>query len=72
MRRKRKMTIRELCGYCGDTVADCIDAGECNYGIIGFEDDTCASCNGPCKCDYEYDRMREKENEQEQDTGDDD
>jgi hypothetical protein len=67
-RRRMKMAIRELCGYCGDTVEDCIDAGECNYGIV----DNCASCNGICRCDEEYDRMREKENEDEQDYGDDD
>ena len=35
------MAIRELCGYCGDTVEDCIDAGECNYGIV----ENCASCD---------------------------
>lgn len=66
------MTIREICGGCGDTMEDCMDAGECNYGIIGHEDEICASCNGRCVCDYEYDRMREKENEDDQDRGDDD
>lgn len=66
------MAIREVCGFCGDTVEDCIDAGECNAGVAGYEDDNCASCNGRCVCDYEYDRMREKENEEDQDYGDDD
>lgn len=64
--------IRELCGFCGDTVEDCASIQECNYGVVGYEDDTCASCNGKCVCDYEYDRMREKENEEDQDYGDDD
>ena len=49
------MAIRELCGYCGDTVEDCIDAGECNYGIV----DNCASCNGICRCDDNYYSYRE-------------
>jgi hypothetical protein len=52
----RPMTIRELCGYCGDTVEDCIDAGECNYSIA---DDNCASCNGICRCDDLYDDYKE-------------
>jgi hypothetical protein len=38
---------------------DCTDAGECNYGIIGYEDDTCASCNGRCHCDADYDGYKE-------------
>jgi hypothetical protein len=54
-RRRTKMEIRELCGYCGDTVEDCIDAGECNYGIV----ENCASCNGRCTCDEEYDGYNE-------------
>ncbi len=45
----------ELCEYCGDTVDDCIDAGECNYGFS----DNCASCNGACYCDYQYDNYKE-------------
>jgi hypothetical protein len=49
------MAIRELCGYCGDTVEDCIDAGECNYGIV----ENCASCNGRCTCDEDYDGYKE-------------
>jgi hypothetical protein len=68
MKRRKKMTIRAVCGYCGDTVEDCIDAGECNYEIV----DNCASCNGRCHCDADYDRMREMENEEGQDYGDDD
>jgi hypothetical protein len=73
---------KELCGYCADTIEDCKDAGECNYGIEGYEDDTCVFCNGACRCDYNYDKMREdaleyerldeKRNEDEQDYGDDD
>lgn len=59
-RRRRKM-IREVCGGCGDTMEDCTDAGECNYGIIGYEDDTCASCNGSCRCDDNYSAMKEQE-----------
>lgn len=79
--------IKEVCGFCGDSVEDCIDAGECNAGIVGYEDDTCAFCNGSCRCDYNYDmtreqqleydrleheRLDEKRNEEEQDYGDDD
>jgi hypothetical protein len=71
-KKRRKKMIRELCGFCGDTVEDCASIQECNYGVVGYEDDTCASCNGKCRCDYEYDRMREKENEEDQDYGDDD
>jgi hypothetical protein len=51
------MTIRELCGYCGDTVEDCIDAGECNYGI----EDNCAMCKGSCMCDALYEDYKERE-----------
>jgi hypothetical protein len=29
------MTEKETCEYCGDTVDDCIDAEECNYGQEG-------------------------------------
>jgi hypothetical protein len=47
----------ELCEYCGDTIDDCIDAGECNYGIV----DNCASCNGICKCDDLYSNYKEQE-----------
>ena len=57
------MAIHELCGYCGDRVADCT----CSK----IENNMCASCNGDCRCDYEYDRMREKENEEAQDYGSD-
>jgi hypothetical protein len=49
------MTEPELCEYCGDTVEDCIDAGECNYGFS----DNCASCNGACYCDASYDDYKE-------------
>jgi hypothetical protein len=38
---------------------DCTDAGECNYDIIDYEDDTCASCNGSCHCDADNDRYNE-------------
>jgi hypothetical protein len=58
-RKRRTKMIRELCGFCGDTVEDCIDAGECNAGVVGYEDDTCASCNGSCHCDADYDNYRE-------------
>ena len=51
------MTEPELCEYCGDTVDDCIDAGECNYGIV----DNCASCNGRCMCDELHDDYKELE-----------
>ncbi len=34
-RKKRAMTEKETCEYCGDTVDDCIDAEECNYGQEG-------------------------------------
>jgi hypothetical protein len=53
--------IRELCGFCGDTVEDCADAGECNAGVVGYEDDTCAFCNGACRCDDNYSAMKEQE-----------
>jgi hypothetical protein len=50
------MNEEELCEYCGDTVDDCIDAGECNYGIVS----NCASCNGICACDEQYDSYKEQ------------
>ena len=50
------ITEPELCEYCGDTVDDCIDAGECNYGIV----DNCASCNGICTCDEQYENYKEQ------------
>jgi hypothetical protein len=49
----------EVCSGCGDTLEDCMDAGECNYGIIGYEDDTCASCNGSCHCDADNDSYKD-------------
>jgi hypothetical protein len=48
-----------FCEGCGDTMEDCTDAGECNYDIIDYEDDTCASCNGSCHCDADNDRYNE-------------
>lgn len=33
------MTIQELCGYCGDTVDDCIEAEECNEAIANSRPD---------------------------------
>ena len=53
--KRRTKVIRELCGYCGDTVEDCTDAGECNYGMV----ENCASCNGRCHCDEDYDSYKE-------------
>lgn len=50
----------ELCGYCGDTVEDCKNAEECNYGIEGYEDDTCALCNGSCRCDAIYEDYKDQ------------
>jgi hypothetical protein len=49
------MSEVELCEMCGDTIEDCIDAGECNFGIIN----NCASCNGNCRCDALYDDYKE-------------
>jgi 2-hydroxy-3-keto-5-methylthiopentenyl-1-phosphate phosphatase len=48
----------ELCEYCGDTVDDCIDAGECNYGIA---DDNCSLCRFECNCDAKYETYKEQE-----------
>ena len=45
----------ELCEYCGDAVDDCAILDECNYGIV----QNCASCNGSCTCDYDYDNYKE-------------
>jgi hypothetical protein len=45
----------ELCEFCNDTVDDCIDAGECNFGII----DNCIMCNGVCLCDSLYEQYKE-------------
>jgi hypothetical protein len=53
------------CNGCGERVSTCT----CNEPKE--ENDMCASCNGRCVCDYEYDRMREKENEETQDYGND-
>ena len=47
----------ELCEMCGDTIDDCIDAGECNYGIA----DNCALCRGRCMCDALYEDYKERE-----------
>jgi hypothetical protein len=56
------MAIHELCGFCGDRVADCIDAGECNYGIAGeVIEDNCTFCRGTCKCDDLYSNYKEQE-----------
>lgn len=49
----------ELCEYCGETPEDCANAEECNYGIAGYEDDTCVFCNGSCHCDAAYDNYRD-------------
>lgn len=53
------------CNGCGERISTCT----CNE--VKEETDMCASCNGRCVCDYEYDRMREKENEEYQDDGGD-
>ncbi len=45
----------ELCEYCGDAVDDCAILDECNYGIV----QNCASCNGSCTCDEDYDNYKE-------------
>lgn len=47
----------EVCEFCGDTIEDCTDAGECNYGMA----DNCTFCNGLCRCDDNYSRMKEQE-----------
>ena len=47
----------EVCEYCGDTVEDCIDAGECNYGIA---EDNCAMCRFECRCDEQYENYKEQ------------
>jgi hypothetical protein len=52
------ITEPELCEYCGDTVDDCIDAGECNYGIA---DDNCSLCRFECNCDAKYETYKEQE-----------
>ena len=53
------------CNGCGERVSTCT----CND--VKEENNMCASCNGDCRCDYEYDRMREKQNEEYQDDGGD-
>lgn len=55
------------CNTCGERVSTCY----CNEEKEEKEE-MCASCNGRCLCDYNYDRMREKENEDEQWTGEED
>lgn len=47
----------EICEYCGDTVDDCIDAGECNYGMA---DDNCALCRFECTCDEQYENYKDQ------------
>lgn len=46
----------EVCEFCGDTVEDCIDVRECNYGVV----DNCASCNGNCMCDALYEDYKDR------------
>lgn len=52
------MTEQELCEYCGDTVEDCIDAGECNFGLA---EDNCTFCRGECRCDALYEDYKDRE-----------
>jgi hypothetical protein len=54
------------CNGCGERVSTCT----CNE-VKEEKEEVCASCNGRCVCDYEYDRMREKQNEEYQDDGGD-
>jgi hypothetical protein len=56
--KEETMTEIELCEDCGDTIDDCLDAGECNYGIAN---DNCASCNGRCMCDALYEDYKERQ-----------
>lgn len=54
-------TEPELCEYCGDTVDDCIDAGECNYGEVGVNEDNCPFCRFECNCDAKYEDYKDQE-----------
>lgn len=51
------MTEIDLCEYCGDTVAECIELEECAYGKA---EDYCGICRrNRCVCDSMYEAYKE-------------
>ena len=49
----------DLCEYCGDTVAECIDLEECNFGKA---ENYCGICQRDrCACDEMYESYKDQQ-----------
>jgi hypothetical protein len=55
-KRKKRVMIKPLCGYCGMALEDCGSLEECNYNDPSY----CSICDRSCDCDSQYEAYKEQ------------